>query len=50
MLLMTVVTRIISGVHWFTDIIGAWAIGIALLAGYREAVETDRGDGKSVGT
>ena len=39
-IIVTVVGRLLSGVHWFTDIIGGVLISITLLALYAGAVES----------
>lgn len=39
-MLITVLARLVSGVHWFTDILGGILLSIALLMSFKTVVET----------
>jgi len=40
LMLITVLARLMSGVHWFTDILGGILLSIALLMSFKTVVET----------
>ena len=43
-IVITIIGRLISGVHWFTDIIGGILISSALLMTFNSAINLIKGD------